>query len=874
MATQLSRRELLTSLFQDAPKAQPAEPTIQAPVIGASNPAEFSRRDINAMIGKAMILAGAGFSARAEAAGDSEHSEHGEGDHHDVEHVAHNPTSLVVLDAAGTASFVDAILAIAREDDSYTQKLLAVIGVPTYNTGELTHGPLEHHKAKFPLENLWNAIALNAVRATCYDSHAAHETIHEALTTAKGVGLLMGLTSLAKGMVSAEVEANRMAQATPEDIDERPTEVIKDSIFQLCFLAPATQLPLTAFGNASVGNQEFSEVKASFASLYGKLPPSKLRLFSMLNGGRITNPQVAKRVKAICDNPNIKDTDEDMEAALHEAAMEHTRDLANLLMATACDDGQAATGDAGPLIGLFQKFGADAVKAIPAIIPYTMMIAVDRAKFAADRAGIPATSILTKERLKYGAEFIAQTWKNLAMYFGKIAPNTMQRVGGNGSGVDVATGVGMDFKLIEQLFQDIESILSAVFTPAISTARPGKVNLVKIEEALKEMGDMQGAINRMIGAQRREQGSVSNEDVEAAENKVLGPRPEHEELYALEHKLMELSEDPKAEQVQAFAKTLEGIKDVMGVELQHEVAAYVKEHGQKPSMAVIATLLKDNPKIKDLLDFNYWHDQIGAELTDTMYVITLQGLHLVFIINTVNRVIYNAQWFNKMPMMAQEWFTMALNEFMSMFADNWADAVAHSGWLTNMYFNKLDRMIDGPVGERAGKHLNDDVTQLIPTRFKARQEQLGAVIAYMQDKDPDEAVQLYKLWENICTTLQGDYWKALIMAMIAAVTGGGKSLIGNAPHFTFRAGHEDLSLIETLNDFKKHPVYQLWEFIFGAGYAIYIGPLFASGVFEDEFIKKGQKMMQDRFTADFPEFTETLRRLKTEEDVRKMQMSD
>ena len=41
-----------------------------------------------------------------------------------------------------------------------------------------------------------------------------------------------------------------------------------------------------------------------------------------------------------------------------------------ILMSTACDDSQAALGDPGPLVGLYQNYGIEFLQAIPSLILY------------------------------------------------------------------------------------------------------------------------------------------------------------------------------------------------------------------------------------------------------------------------------------------------------------------------------------------------------------------------------------------------------------------------------------------------------------------------------------------------------------------------
>src|SRR5690606_6842156 len=100
-------------------------------------------------------------------------------------------------------------------------------------------------------------------------------TLHELEVTLIGVGMLLGLTSVAKGIISSEQTALEMVDRDETSIRKDPEETIVQSVFQLTIVAAATQVPLSSFGNASIGNEEFREVRLAFSEIYGRfLPPS------------------------------------------------------------------------------------------------------------------------------------------------------------------------------------------------------------------------------------------------------------------------------------------------------------------------------------------------------------------------------------------------------------------------------------------------------------------------------------------------------------------------------------------------------------------------------------------------------------------------
>lgn len=121
-----------------------------------------------------------------------------------------------------------------------------------------------HHKHVFPLANFMFAAALNAVRATGFGPEVRRETIHELETAAVGVAMLMGLTSVAKGIISSEATAIQMLGHDPGSSRRDQEDIIVDNIFQLTLISAATQIPLSSFGNAAIGNEGFREVRAAF----------------------------------------------------------------------------------------------------------------------------------------------------------------------------------------------------------------------------------------------------------------------------------------------------------------------------------------------------------------------------------------------------------------------------------------------------------------------------------------------------------------------------------------------------------------------------------------------------------------------------------
>ncbi len=783
------------------------------------------------------------------------------------------PLTLRTLDGAGTLSFIDAIVAMAREKPSFIANILKYTGL----TGQPTHTHGSNHPP-FPMENMTAALIMNVIRAGAFGAEVRHDTLHEMRTTLTGVGLLMGLTSLAKGIEKVEAETEAMAQAEAESLQINPEAELANSIFQMTVLSSLTQVPLTAFGNAKLGNSEICEIQKALESLY-------LKVYTDLghNNGteflshveQIENPQIRARAIALRQKYQKEDVvepaGEDLKRAWVAEASMHTQDISTLLMAMGCNTTQAAFGDAGPLIGLYQSYGLEGVqKAIPAVLPYTFWKGVEGAMAGAQRAGISPKLFLTREKLTYAVEFLISTWKNFFLYLVHAGPATMAKVGGkdypyrrkNGNG----NGSGMDFSIIEQIAHDLNMIGSTITEAVINSCSKDSFDIDRFRNCMKTLTSMDNALKHKIG-------------------EIVLASPEKDRSTVVAEASLEIS---KADE-QTFQKFLDMLDSGNSIQennmnalkefldLFQALIVTIPEEDRKASLIeeIKRILEREKPTISTLLSKDHWHEQIGPELTDTLFVVMLQGLHLPFLINTVEREFYRNGAFKRLPLVVREWLSVGLNNAISMFADNWADCVAHSKWLTTMYFDELDTdlhqlgiMEQGrytkTLEEHAREHpFRDDSTQIIPERFQRKNEYVRNTILHLTEKYPQDVLKLTGIWQKLARKSDEYYHKSLIMSLLPAVTGGGKALTGNSPNFTFGAGNTDFTLITTLEDFKRHPLYHLWEFISSTIYTINIGPVIARSIGNspDSANQQISGMLQEQFKRDFPKFFEKLQSL-------------
>jgi len=822
-----------------------------------------------------------------------------------VESLAHDPMSLQLLDLLGTINFADAMGGIAVQGDSIVQKLLVKAGLGTPPEEDVEG---HHQKHVFPLANFIFAAVLNAVRSTAFGPEVRRETIHELETTAVGVAMLMGLTSVAKGIISSEATAIQMLEHDPGSSRGDQQDIIVDNIFQLTLISAATQIPLSSFGNAAIGNEGFREVRAAFNELYAQLLPpvpadgsaSREEIVAHINE-KLTqsdNPVIRRQVTALLDDTGLE-THGHFAAALQGAATWHTHDLMTILMSTACDDSQAALGDPGPLVGLYQTYGIEFLQALPSLVPYTILIGFERALWAMNRTGIQRPAF-TKARFVYMRHFLKETWRNLVVYFATVAPEISSRITGTRrvTGTQPAEeGVGVSFSVLEQVLRDIESIITAVMDPFMSDqvldARKTRKAVADLQDAVQQWHETMGrrVAGRLFPAREGSEHAASVARAEALEDQaaIVGQKESGSAPYlynrdelpkSLKDVQIRLAAIVNEAGIETFAKELRTIRRSIGPELEREIEAELARQGAKPTVMTALEVMRRNPRMRELLDINYWHGRVGPALTDTMFVVLLQGLHLPFLLNTSARFMYDAPWFRGMPLTAREILSVLYNNALGLFADNWADCVAHAKWLTNMYLSELAAQIGELSSEFAevatalsSGHFADDSTAIIPARFKTNAEQASALIDVLQRRYPDDTVRLEAARQRYLETAETYYFKSMLVAMTISVVGAGKSLPGDSTHFTFAAGETDFTLAVTLLDLKRHPVYHVWELLFSGAYAMVAGPFLARTLVAPAFAKLGlgtgalqtmRGLMQEEFRKQYPGMAERFQRLEKE----------
>ena len=822
-----------------------------------------------------------------------------------VESLAHDPMSLQVLDILGTVNFADAMGGIAVQGDSLIQKLLLKLGP---SAPAKAHPHRDHDQHTFPLANLTLAAALNVVRVSAFGAEVRHQTIHELEITLIGVAMLMGLTSVAKGVISSEGTAMQMVDRDDVAIRRDPEETITDSIFQLTLLAAATQIPLSSFGNAAIGNEEFREVRLAFSELYGRLLPpateegeaSRGEIVAHLRGklAACKNPVIVRQVSKLLDNPALR-THSDFAAALQGAATWHTHDLMTILMSTSCDDSQAALGDPGPLVGLYQTYGIEFLHALPSLVPYTILIGFERAMWAMNRAGVQQP-VFTKARWVYMRRFLKETWKNLIVYFATVAPEISSKITGSrrvNESKNSDEGVGVTFSVLEQILRDIESIITGLMDPLLNDR---VLDTRKTRKAVAELLDATRQWHESVGRRvasrlfppregSEHEARVARAEVLDDQAAIVGKKESGSAPYSynkdelprtLKDVQIRLAAIVDEAGIDKFAAELGEIRRTVGPQLEREIEEELRRQGQKPVVVTALEVVRRNPRLRHLVDVNYWRERIGPALTDTMFVVLLQGLHLPFLLSTSERFIYDAAWFKGMPLTAREVVSVLYNNAIGLFADNWADCVAHAKWLASMYLSELSVQFGELAGDfpevaiaRKSGYFRDDPTRIIPARFRTNAEQAAALIGVLQRRYAGDAARLETALRRYLATAEDYYFKSMLMAMTISVVGAGKSLPGDSTHFTFAAGEKDFTLEVTLHDFARHPLYHVWELVFSGAYAMvagpflaktFVAPMFGSLVMGTGVVQTIRGLMQAEFRRHYPGMAERFEQLEAQ----------
>lgn len=77
--------------------------------------------------------------------------------------------------------------------------------------------------------------------------------------------------------------------------------------------------------------------------------------------------------------------------------------------------------------------------------------------------------------------------------------------------------------------------------------------------------------------------------------------------------------------IETFAKELRTIRRTVGPQLEMEIQTELARQGGKPTVMTALEVMQKNPRVRELLDINYWHGRIGPALTDTMFIVSCRA---------------------------------------------------------------------------------------------------------------------------------------------------------------------------------------------------------------------------------------------------------
>lgn len=687
---------------------------------------------------------------------------------------------------------------------------------------------------------------------------------------------------------------------------EKAQRMLWEVTFQLTFLPTLTQLPLTAFGNASLWWREYDKVKEAYELIFAQLPNETEELIQVISSPDFTtgNKKIDKNIKSFIWE--VKH-DENFKSNIIEKL---TKDLMILLMSTACDDSQSALWDAGPIIWLMQSYWfLEALKVIPATLVYTFYTAFSRSLAASNRVWISYSNVFNAKNWEYWWHFISHTWLNLL----NSLRNSSERFFWKNPKIS-RYQKWRDSMFPQQIFTDAQSMFDLLWEPIQSELCEKKFNEKRIFDAIKKIEEKLGDVDSLIGrmAQNENKYWNINDIKQEAETNILGPISNNPEIAELQKTLIEMAKkDKKAKEskkdeefsqeylqykeITKFSQEIEKVTKQIQDELNTKVNSV--DWKSWASLWIILELLQEKPNWKSLINFDYWHDKLWPEIADTVFAVTLQGFHLPFIIATIDRVVYKAEWFKNLPLKVREIISALLNDFISMFADNWADAVAHSKWLTGMYLeeiwlgidskffkefaenkakdyaaNKLlketeklnnDWKISKELEELKKDFFKDDHKLLIWERYERLENNFIALVDFLIKRNPEKKQEFEFSRDEILKKSDLFYRRSMLMTIISAVTGGWKSKLWNAPHFTFS---KDIELIDTLQDLKKHPLYQVYDTLFSSFYSTSFWDILV--VWKETPWNKVRKALQQNFIKAYPWFIKKLEKFWKADEIK------
>lgn len=703
--------------------------------------------------------------------------------------------------------------------------------------------------AHFPHPNLYIAALLNVYMLSGELGHEMQEEAHHVIKeTGIGVGLIAFLTAMADGVEYAEgalfesfrqdeeaevraavgssremVEgATRLVPGKISEHVQKQTEILSDIIGPAPLMAAMMQVPLFAFGNA-----DLTRIR-----LEGALPVCR-RLFRVFEGYTVEevegmlqdvdllkNPALQAALIKFCADQKDKTvvcTDE----LLEKVGENYFAEVGLSLMSSTMDVTQGLADLAPAVVGSYQSFGFDQMTKTASVnYALSFVNGLAETRLVAQRMGVPVDALLNKESLARAVKFFVASLYNLAS--GMV-------------GLDVDGGA--KFKWVTGVLSNFSNILQTMgggVINGVGGAFGVEEDRVLIQAALSELETMKREQFEAIGSAVVEERTSPLEEDEMVAFKRLAGTIKSKETEGITSAIHEFQGALRNN----MRQDSEGRRRTLVERLEH--AAHLLEH---------------NPRVLDLLNFDYWEKLCGPTMAETGFVVTAQGLSLKGLEKIITRYLYplvtalgetvdhfvpgkvevalspDKVMERSLGELSKVSVSSSVHSGVSMVADNWADQLLHASQLAETIFMpdllKEFQMDTEEIEIPANTNVLGKWTAL-SAQMDGALQQRGA--------SKDERTKLAaRLFDKFLLIKHVSIW--------FAIYGGGESTIGNSPHF--RAFVEEIKELITLrksftdivNHFKDHSE----RYVRTLAMAYLVGPMLEMSACDNIFLPEELK---------------------------------
>jgi hypothetical protein len=746
-------------------------------------------------------------------------------------------------------NFLDGIVSLGRK----RQPILGYAILRLFEaTGLNAQVGMKDHHVEYPTVSLVSGTLLNMWLAQQSEEqkHLVHHTFEEA---AVGTSMMTIAASLSNGIgvnerdhltLIHEADELRVEKAKTsvhaddsEDeaatgkIEKIPAEIdtlitaMADVIQMAPFAATLTQFPLFAAGNAAVTRGKMNSaldlaneigglfVGCSIADLKETLEyhspgdrgaaMAKSRQRSSFS--KISNPVVSK---LLADQlAGIKDSEKFSPEQAKAFAENYIREIGLGIMSGTIDLAQTVVGDVGPALAApLQSVGVEETcKTAKAHLLFALLISVEETVALEKRMGVPVGTLINPTYAKAAGEFAMECLKNFGGY--------LLNLQGKGA---------VNYSLLSQLIGDISATMQAGLQGVTRLFRHGEespVDRVLFDRATEEFQALRGVHNSLIHDAKSGEASLPldakarnaamllaglnmDEEVEKVKGGSFA-----EGLQEIEASLRE-SSGTLTEKQAAFIQKLEELGKLF------EGQENLKGRTLKEKMEKMKTLLHRKSGRLDLLDFEYWVEHLGPEISETAFVVFLQGIHLSGLIPKMSKA------YGTLPKVKDRGTELvaltgsfATTAGLSTVADNWAATLTSIKLIPKEIYIPMFKEKYGLTDEEmpALSDVDPPLTQLLKVTVAIEKKLTAA-------GKPTET--LYEEMGRAFSTTKS-------LSILAGVMGGGETTIGNSPHFAMLVGQlkDIITLGASVQDIFNHFGHHFTRFSSTLAYAVYATPM-------------------------------------------------